>query len=484
MVTQNFKLASSIAQSGLLALTNKTKAKAFLTESLLSMTGLSGKLGQMLAMKLGAEGAKSHPPLPLTTVKELIRAADSNLYHQIDQVHPTGFPASIGQAHQVSLVNGKDVLVKIQRPGLKKAIKAELKLALKLLDFGPPKSFNMDKVAYCEFLTRELLLELDYNHEAKNQAKIQHDLKPILDVKVPAVIATYDTMLIEEFLPGATLEIAKTWNPHIKDKLSTALLSAFLRMTLVTGHLYADMNPGNLAFKEDGTLILYDFGTVIQLPEDAIKTLNKWVNGEGSLTIDELCQLGFERKKIEKISNLHTLLATIFTPFITQGMWHPKSWNLKEGLSSLSEVDLWWFRSAGPPWFLYLMRAFFGVNHVLSALDSTVHIRSCLIKGGVNLHNTEGVHMPGFTIGELPKTSLRVLVTERGEDVVSMSMPARAIENLEILMPETALQAIESAGIELAQIKQRALDSNLTPQELFTASNGERHYRVWIADGF
>lgn len=73
---------------------------------------------------------------------------------------------------------------------------------------------------------------------------------------------------------------------------------------------------------------------------------------------------------------------------------------------------------------------------------------------------------------------LCVLVTEGDRQVVSVRLPAAAVGWMETLMPKHVLAKIEEKNIDLAAIKQRAKDSDLAPQELFSMVSGARTYRV------
>lgn len=76
--------------------------------------------------------------------------------------------------------------------------------------------------------------------------------------------------------------------------------------------------------------------------------------------------------------------------------------------------------------------------------------------------------------------NLCVLVTENNEEVVSLSMPARAVENLEDLVDPTVRERIEKLGYDLLEIKFRAEKSGYVPQILFEADAGKRKYKVWL----
>ena len=76
---------------------------------------------------------------------------------------------------------------------------------------------------------------------------------------------------------------------------------------------------------------------------------------------------------------------------------------------------------------------------------------------------------------------LWVSVKDKREEIVNLQMPARALENLENLIPDAALERIAEAGFDILKIKAAAMEKGFVPQEVFASDAGERHYRIWLA---
>lgn len=484
-------LLRTAAVSGAIATLDRQRAARYLADSLASMTGLSGKAAQLLGMRLGA--TKVMPPaMPLEQVEALIAAANPDFARTISKLDPRAYPASIGQAHRATTKDGSLVMVKVQRPGMAEAIEAQLGLAIKLMSMGPPKRFALDVESYEEFLRSSLLAELNYEMEAENQRQLARDLAVYPEVVVPRVLMATPTLLVQSYELASPLSEARhSTNTKGLQSAAEVLLGSFFYTALHTGLVHADTHPGNLGFRigQPTKVVLYDFGCTVQVPEPARHSLARLLSGatqtSNLATAKALETIGFDRRKLQQISNLNAIIGHYVRPLLSRERWVPGDWKVSADLAAAAGGDPWWFRSAGPPWFLYLMRALHGIVHAISALDVAIDMQSVMSRVGIHLAPgpseaqtsapASGVQTPGLV--------LKVHVTERGEDIVAVTMPVSALERLEELVPASALQMIAAQGIALETIKAQALARGPMPGELFQAQVGERLYRVWIAQG-
>ncbi|GFP84889.1 uncharacterized protein sll1770 [Phtheirospermum japonicum] len=176
--------------------------------------------------------------------------------------------ASLGQVHRAILHNGEKVVVKIQRPGLKKLFDIDLR-NLKLIaeyfqlseTLGGP---TPDWVGIYEECAKILYQEIDYVNEAKNADRFHREFRNIKWVRVPTVFWDYTAMkvLTLEYVPGIKINQLDTIDKrgYNRSKISSRAIEAFLIQILKTGFYHADPHPGNLAIDEDEALIYYDFG--------------------------------------------------------------------------------------------------------------------------------------------------------------------------------------------------------------------------------
>ncbi|XVF21163.1 hypothetical protein REPUB_Repub12eG0067200 [Reevesia pubescens] len=176
--------------------------------------------------------------------------------------------ASLGQVHRAILHNGEKVVVKVQRPGLKKLFEIDLR-NLKLIaeyfqsseTFGGP---TRDWVGVYEECSTILYQEIDYINEGKNADRFCRDFRNIKWVRVPMVFWDYTAtkVLTLEYVPGIKINQldaldARGFN---RSRISSRAIEAYLIQILRTGFFHADPHPGNLAIDVDEAIIYYDFG--------------------------------------------------------------------------------------------------------------------------------------------------------------------------------------------------------------------------------
>ncbi|KAL6135105.1 hypothetical protein ACLB2K_067333 [Fragaria x ananassa] len=176
--------------------------------------------------------------------------------------------ASLGQVHRAILHNGEKVVVKVQRPGLKKLFDIDLK-NLKLIaeyfqrseSFGGP---SRDWIGVYEECATILYQEIDYINEGKNADRFRRDFRNVKWVRVPMVFWDYTAtkVLTLEYVPGIKINQldmldAQGFN---RSQIASHAIEAYLIQILRTGFFHADPHPGNLAIDVDETLIYYDFG--------------------------------------------------------------------------------------------------------------------------------------------------------------------------------------------------------------------------------
>lgn len=176
--------------------------------------------------------------------------------------------ASLGQVHRAILHNGEKVVVKVQRPGLKKLFDIDLRNLKLVAEYfqssetlgGPTR----DWVGIYEECAKILYEEIDYINEGRNADKFRRDFRNIKWVRVPMVCWDYTAtkVLTLEYVPGIKINDLDTIAARgfSRSRLSSHAIEAYLIQILKTGFFHADPHPGNLAVDVDEALIYYDFG--------------------------------------------------------------------------------------------------------------------------------------------------------------------------------------------------------------------------------
>ena len=175
--------------------------------------------------------------------------------------------ASLGQVHKAQLHSGQEVVVKVQRPGLKKLFSIDLTILKKIAQYfqnHPRWGKGRDWLGIYDECCRILWLETDYLNEGQNADTFRRNFRAEDWVKVPRVYWRYTSrrVLTLEYLPGIKISHYEALEAAGLDRKVLAQLGAkaYLYQLLNKGFFHADPHPGNIAVNPDGSLIFYDFG--------------------------------------------------------------------------------------------------------------------------------------------------------------------------------------------------------------------------------
>ncbi|XP_049364771.1 protein ACTIVITY OF BC1 COMPLEX KINASE 8, chloroplastic [Solanum verrucosum] len=212
------------------------------------------------------------PPFPSETavsiVEEELGSSLDNIFERFDR-EPIA-AASLGQVHRARL-NGQEVVVKVQRPGLKDLFDIDLKnlrVIAEYLQKIDPKSdgAKRDWVAIYDECANVLYQEIDYTKEAANAELFASNFKNLDYVKVPSIYWEYTTpqVLTMEYVPGIKINRIEALDQLGVDRkrLGRYAVESYLEQILSHGFFHADPHPGNIAVDDvnGGRLIFYDFG--------------------------------------------------------------------------------------------------------------------------------------------------------------------------------------------------------------------------------
>ena len=280
------------------------------------------KFGQLLSMredliplKYAQEFTKLQndvPPFPFEDVKAVLKTELGGdipeLFSDFDEKPVAA--ASIGQVHKARLHSGEDVVVKIQRPGIRRIIEADLDIMYSLAGFAQQhieeiKLYN--PVAVVDELSRSIHSEMDYTQEARN---IEHFLSNFENdpvIVIPRVYNDYssDRILTLEYIEGIKCnKFEKLANENLdREKIATDVSEAFMKQVFEHGFFHADLHSGNIFALEDGRIALLDFGMAGHLSEDMrgllVDALLAVTNGDSTQYIEIMRDLGVADEKLD-----------------------------------------------------------------------------------------------------------------------------------------------------------------------------------------
>jgi predicted unusual protein kinase regulating ubiquinone biosynthesis (AarF/ABC1/UbiB family) len=179
--------------------------------------------------------------------------------------------ASLGQVHRATLRDGRQVVVKVQRPGIRRQVLDDMEVLADLAEVLDSHS-DLGRYGLTDLLDefrKSLLDELDYRREADNLVTIGKILADHDDIVVPSPYPDFSTgrVLTMEYVDGKKItDLGPLGHLELDGApLADELFAAYLEQVLVHGVFHADPHPGNVLITSEGKVALLDIGMVARL---------------------------------------------------------------------------------------------------------------------------------------------------------------------------------------------------------------------------
>jgi predicted unusual protein kinase regulating ubiquinone biosynthesis (AarF/ABC1/UbiB family) len=243
------------------------------------------------------------PAMPFSDVKGVLDEAWDDpleeLFESFD--HEATAAASIGQVHRAVLSDGRHVAVKIQYPGMAKALAADMSNVRLIMSLAKALAPGLDAKSVAAELKERVLEELDYEIEAANQRTFARAYRGHPFIVVPDVITALSTerVLVTEWIDGVGFDEVKQRPQAEKDRFGEIVFRFCFGSVYHLQHFNADAHPGNYLLMEDGKVAFLDFGMTKRLETDQIEleisAIEAAVSGDPQRVRDALDEIGFLR---------------------------------------------------------------------------------------------------------------------------------------------------------------------------------------------
>lgn len=254
-----------------------------IADQLATMRGAAMKVGQLISMDGGdflppelaeilARLRDDAEPMPKAQLIEVLASQwqpdwqDTLLYFSFAPVAA----ASIGQVHKAITLDGETLAVKVQYPGVKASIDADVDNVASLIRLSGliPKEVALQTIL--DDAKAQLHQEADYQREASMLTRYRHHCAAHSRFVIPQVnrSLTTDTVLAMTYLDGVPIDTLTTASQATRDAVMTDLMELFFREVFDFQLLQSDPNLANYRYQpNDDTLILLDFGATREIPD-------------------------------------------------------------------------------------------------------------------------------------------------------------------------------------------------------------------------
>ncbi|MBC6433579.1 AarF/ABC1/UbiB kinase family protein [Nostoc sp. HG1] len=398
--------------------------------------------------------AFSYEQVEATIEKELGKKIPE-LFHNFEPVPLAA--ASLGQVHKAVLHTGESVVVKVQRPGLKKLFEIDLQILKGITRYfqnHPKWGRGRDWLGIYEECCRILWEEIDYLNEGRNADTFRRNFRGYDWVNVPRVYWRYATsrVLTLEYLPGIKISQYEALEAAGLDRKLIARqgAQAYLIQLLNSGFFHADPHPGNIAISASGALIFYDFGMMGRIKanvrEGLMQTLFGIAQKDGDRVIQSLIDLG-AIAPTDDIGPVRRSVQYMLDHFMDKPFENQSVAAISDDLYEIAYNQPFRF----PATFTFVMRAFSTLEGVGKGLDPEFNFMEVAKPYAMQLMTDMNGSEGNSFINELSRQAAQVSSTAFGlprrlEDTLEklergdMRLRVRSIETERLLRRQSSIQ--------------------------------------------
>lgn len=240
----------------------------------------------------------SAPDFSFNTVREIM---EEELGCPLDQVfsyiNETPLAsASVAQVHEATLLNGQQVIVKVQRPDIEEALIEDLHILIKIIKKAPGtlRDIFLDPVEAMEEILESTKIELDFRNEVNYMLRFKQENETIKCTAIPEIYLSLCTkrLITQEQIKGIKItdkESLKT-EGYVMEDIGKKLVLSYLYQLFTHGFFHGDPHPGNLIIHE-GKIFYIDFGIMGTLSQKSRTALNQLLKAMVKKDITQLVNL-------------------------------------------------------------------------------------------------------------------------------------------------------------------------------------------------
>jgi predicted unusual protein kinase regulating ubiquinone biosynthesis (AarF/ABC1/UbiB family) len=271
------------------------------------------------------------PPVPFEEIEKILHIE----YPEFDKIFKCVDPAatasaSLGQVHRAELISGKDVVLKILKPGIQEVIDTDFSILYHVFRIFSNFKIFKDKFDFFEVLDEFIRItgdELNFRREIFVSKELKKRLSHLHYLKIPYVYEEISTrkVIVMEYCSGDKITEKDKWGTRNNDPLvlSKRIIEIYMEQFINIRLIHFDPHPGNILVTDDNNLVLLDFGMSGEITDkmsNGIKAgLKAFLTKDYMKIIEVLDDLGFIKKGANKYKLL-SVLEFFFSEVITTAM--------------------------------------------------------------------------------------------------------------------------------------------------------------------
>ncbi len=350
------------------------------------------KLGQSLATRPDLVGETatynlmslqdSLPPVPFIEIEaEIARSFDvpvASLFTSIDP-DPIG-SASIAQVHRAKTTDGRQVAIKVLRPGIRERFARDIDTyewaAAHLEAFGGEATRLRPRLTIANF-KRWTNSELDLRREAASASELSEAMRGFAGYCIPSIDwdRTNGRVMTIEWIDGVKISEREALIAagHDLPDLARRLVLAFLQQAISAGFFHADMHQGNLFVRADGTIVAIDFGIMGRIDRRARQWLAEILYGLITGNYRRVAEIHFEAQYVpsyHSVEEFATALRAVGEPMRGKPVSELSVGAMLDGLFAITRD----FDMQTQPHLLLLQKTMVMVEGLATSLDPTINM--------------------------------------------------------------------------------------------------------------
>lgn len=395
------------------------------------------KLGQALATRpdlVGEEAARNLmalqdnlPPMPFPAIRREIEASFGKpleeLYAQFDET-PIG-SASIAQVYKAVTTEGREVAVKVMRPGIREKLARDIDTyewaAAHLEALGGEASRLRPRLVIANF-KRWTARELDLRREAASASELAEAMAGYEGYRVPGIDwdRTSGRVMTIDWIDGTKISEVEELKAagHDLPAIARRLVLAFLNQAISAGFFHADMHQGNLFVEGDGTIAAIDFGIMGRIDRRARVWLAEILYGLTTGNYRRVAEIHFEAQYVpsyHSVDEFATALRAVGEPMRGKPVSELSVGQMLDGLFAITRD----FDMQTQPHLLLLQKTMVMVEGLATQLDP-----------GINMWDVSGPFVKGWIRDELgPEAAIAERLRDDAQTILRIPELVRRLED-------------------------------------------------------